>query len=222
MGAAFAFLGILVLSLIVALLAALQLADHFRTGDEFAVVLAVLAAFAAGSMAVLGIVSARAANARSLNRAAMGLALLALILAALPGGGLEWIAGRASDPFSIDEKAVQIAIQLVAPTLLAVLVQWGLLRHRWLRIRSGEDLTRWPWVTTIVAGIAILNPIGLEFIASAIRQSQTDWLRQFTLMVTLSGLTAIALMGLVEFTVRGWMLRRRLADNRPPLPEMAG
>jgi hypothetical protein len=221
MGAAFAFLGILVLSLIVALLAALQLADHFRAGDEFAVVTAVLAAFAAGSIAVLGIVSAGAKGVRSLNRVATGLAVLALILAALPGGA-EWIAGRSSDPFSIGEKAVQIAIQLVVPALLAILVQWGLVRHRWLRIRSGEDLSRWPWVTTIVAGLAILNPIGLEFIASAIRQSPTDWLRQFTLTVTLSGLAAIGLMGLIEYAVRGWMLRRRLADSRPPLPEMAG
>ncbi len=221
MSAAFAFLGILVLSLIVALLAALQLADHFRAAEEFVLVLAVLPVFATGSIAVLGLASARAGSARTLNRVAAGLAALACILVVLPGG-VEYIARRASDPFGIHQKTIQVAIQIVAPALFAILVQWGLVRHRWLRIRGDEDLSRWPWVTTIVAGLAILNPIGLEFIASAIRQSPTDWLRQFTLTVTLSGLAALVLMGLVEYAVRGWMRRRRLGDSRPPLPEMAG
>ena len=29
---------------------------------------------------------------------------------------------------------------------------------------GAEDLTRWPWVTTAVAGLVILNPFGLAFL----------------------------------------------------------
>ncbi len=45
-----------------------------------------------------------------------------------------------------------------------MLVQWGLVRRRWLRAAAEDDFTRWPWIATAVAGLVVLNPFGLAFL----------------------------------------------------------
>ena len=65
-----------------------------------------------------------------------------------------------------------ITLELIVPALLAVLVQWGLVRRRWLQGHGDEDdLTRWPWITTAVAGLVILNPFGLAFLQGTLDRS---------------------------------------------------
>ena len=59
----FAFLGMLLISLVVALLAALQLGDFFGANDEFMLVIAGVAAFAIVAMAVFAVAYARGAAA---------------------------------------------------------------------------------------------------------------------------------------------------------------
>ena len=54
------------------------------------------------------------------------------------------------------------------PALLVVLMQWGLVRRRFLRATGADDLTLWPWLTTAAAGLAILNPIGLALVWMAL------------------------------------------------------
>ena len=93
-----------------------------------------------------------------------------------------------------------------------MLVQWGLVRRRWLQATGEEDLTRWPWITTVVAGLAILNPFGLAIFAAALKRDPTgDWLWH------LSGRYRGGLWhdrrgrgaGGIECYIRGRILRRR-------------
>src|SRR5262245_50184910 len=123
MAAAFAFLGIFLTSLIVAQLAALSLGDFFGANDEFVMVLAAVAIFTAFAAAVFAVCYATVQRARALNGIALLLALLALVVVAVPGF-VEWIASFSTNPFTVGEEEVPIALELLIPALLAVLVQW--------------------------------------------------------------------------------------------------
>ena len=79
-----------------------------------------------------------------------------------------------------------ITLELVIPALLAVLVQWGLVRRRWLRAAAEDDFTRWPWIATAVAGLVILNPFGLAFLQATLQHSAADLMWEFTATVTAS------------------------------------
>ena len=94
-----------------------------------------------------------------------------------------------------------------------MLVQWGLVRRRWLRLRGEDDFTLWPWITTMIGGLAILNPLGLDIIGQAIAYRPTNWLRDVVRTVALSGVAALIVMILIEYYIRGRMLRRRLATR---------
>ncbi len=51
---------------------------------------------------------------------------------ALPGL-IQMIADHSTNPFTVGTENMSITLELVVPALLAVLVQWGLVRRRWLR-----------------------------------------------------------------------------------------
>ena len=65
------------------------------------------------------------------------------------------------------------------------------------------------WVTTIVAGLVILNPIGLDILGQAITYRASNWMRELTRTVALCSAAALIAMTLIEYYVRGRMLRRR-------------
>lgn len=67
--------------------------------------------------------------------------------------------------------------------------------------------TQWPWITLLVAAVAIFNPVGWAFVGAAIRYSVTDWLRDLAVVVTLTGAAILIAMGLIEW----WLRRRHLA-----------
>jgi len=216
MGAFLAFLGIYLMSLFVALLVSLQLADYFAATDDFALVLVILPLFVTVSFAVFAAVNRLARGPLAFNAAAACLALLAFVPLALPL--MQTAArGRATDPFQVAMENSAIALQLVVPALAAVLVQWGLTRRRWLRLRGEEDLSLWPWIATIVGGLAILNPYGLDVIGQAIGhavgQGPSAWLRDAVRTVALGGTAALLVLVFVETYIRGRMLRRRLAQG---------
>jgi hypothetical protein len=214
MAAAFAFLGMWLLSLVVALLATLQLGDFFRSGDELLLVIVALAAFATVSIAVLGIGYALAKRADAFNAIAFALAIVALGLVLWPGA-LARIAARTSDPYALATEQSYIALELLIPALLTVLVQWGLVRRRWLRAAGEEDLTLWPWLTTVVAGLLVLNPFGLAFVWAALRHSAGDLLKDFATMVAATGACAVVVMGAIECYIRGRIRRRRVEEAQP-------
>jgi hypothetical protein len=215
MAAFFAFLGMLLLSLVVALIAALQLADFFQASEEFVLVIAMIAVYASASITVFAVGYVAARGARTINATAWALAALALAVVMLPRV-VERIAEGSANPFTLEHAHAAVTLELLVPALLIVLVQWGLVRRRFLRAAGEEDLARWPWVTTVLAGLAILNPVGLAFVWSALRPSATDWLRDFTATVAAAAAGTLVVMALIECYIRGRMLRRRLAARLPP------
>jgi hypothetical protein len=214
MATAFAFLGILLTSLLVAELAALSLGDFFGADDEFLAVIAVVAAFTTFSLIVFAGVYAWGRSAPALCRAALALALLAVVLVTL-AGMVPWLASQSTNPFAAGEESIGIALQLFVPALLAVLIQWSLARRRLLRSAGEEDLTRWPWITTAVACLVLLNPFGLTFVQASLNRSSADSMWPYVASVTAGTLCALVVMATIECYIRGRMLRRHRNATLP-------
>jgi len=208
MGTFFAFLGTLLLSQFVALLAALQLADFFRATEEFIAVMIGLMVFALIAVVLFAVVHNIARTTRAFQVLAFALVFAVLILLALPGA-ITAYSSRSWAPLSVGDKDVPVLLELTIPALLTILVQWGLVRRRWLKRRGADDLSRWPWVTTIIAGLAILNPAGLSAVSSAARLSGIEGLRDTTAAIGLGMIAALIVIVLIEIAVRGRILRRR-------------
>ena len=210
MAAAFAFLGMLLLSLVVALLAALQLGDFFQAGDELLMVIAAITVFAMISIAIHAAVYAQAKRPSVLNALALALAILAAAASLWPGAAGR-IAALSSNRVAEGAGPSAVALELLIPALFAVLVQWGLVRRRWLRAAGEDDFSCWPWLTTAVVGLGILNPIGLSFAWPALQASARD----FTTLVTAGGAFALVVMGAIECYIKSRILRRRLGVPPP-------
>jgi hypothetical protein len=208
MAAAFAFLGMLLVSLLVAVLAALQLDDFFLTGDEFAFVLAVVTVLVVATMAALTAVYAKGGRLRAIHRAAWVLAAAQLALISLPGS-VQWIANHSTNPYTIGSEQTAYRIEIAFPALLAVLAQWGLVRRRLLRTSGEDDLALWPWVSTVIAGLTILNPIGLAVIWTALNPQGGDMMWSLFAVIAASVAAVLVVMAVIECYIRGRTLRRR-------------
>jgi hypothetical protein len=208
MGAFFVFLGTWLLSEFVALLAALQLADHFGATDEFVAVMLAIMAFAVIAIVAFAVAYrfAKRAGVFAWIAIALGAVVAALVLTPT---ALDMFPARASNPYTIAIENVAVSIELLVPAFIVLLAQWGLVRRRFLRVRGEDDLTLWPWITIVVAGLAVLNPFGLRVVGAALAQSPTDWLRGVWLVVALSGAGVLVVMSAVECYIRARMLRRR-------------
>ena len=210
MAAFFAFSGMLLLSMVVALLAVLQLGDFFGANDEFALIIAGVMGFSVLALAVFAIAFAKARRGVVITWIALLLAVLALAPVALPGL-VQKIADRSNNPFTVGVENTYITIELVVPALMAVLVQWGLVRRRWLRAAGADEMTHWPWVTTGVAGLVILNPIGLAFLGSTLNHGASDFLWEFVASVTAAVLGTLLVVAWIECYIRDRILNRRIA-----------
>jgi len=73
-------------------------------------------------------------------------------------------------------------------------------------------VSRWPWITTIVAALFFLNPVGLEIVGSAIRYSNLDWLRDLWVMISIGGVLLVIAIGLAEWAIRTKISRQRSAS----------
>lgn len=208
MSTVFAFVGILLVSLVVGFLAALPLADFFQATEEFILVIMALVAAVLMSLMIFGVAYAAARRVGALAAVAALLCLAVLGLVALPSI-IDMRAGRAALADSFAGKNLALSLEILVPAAVAILTQWGLVRHRWLRVRGREELSPWPWVTTVIAGLVILNPMGLEIVSAGARQSVTDWLRELWTAITAGGAALLAAMTLIEYYIRRRMLRRR-------------
>jgi hypothetical protein len=128
MRTSFTFFLALLLSVFVALLVVIPLAIKFRTRDESAGVMAALAIFAVISVTALWIVFVRSAYVRVIDWAAAIVVAVVIILVAGLVSAFVFVSGM---EVMFDE--LEIAVQFVAPALLIVLVQWWMVRRRWLR-----------------------------------------------------------------------------------------
>lgn len=215
MAAAFAFLGMWLISLVVALLAALQLGDFFGANNEFGLVILGVMGFTVFALLVFAVAYAKARRAAVFAFVAWALAAIALAPAGLPGL-IQTIADRSTNPYTVGTENTSIMLELVVPALAAVLVQWGLVRRRWLRAAAEDDFTRWPWIATAVAGLVVLNPFGLAFVQGTLKHSGGDFMWEFTAMVTGAGLAALLVMAWIECYIRDRILNRRLASSPSP------
>ena len=214
MAGVFAFIGMLSISLLVALLATLQLGDYFFANNEFGLVILGVMAFTSVSLAAFWMASSRITRPRHLAYVALGLALLALYPIALPGL-VAAIASHSTNPYSVGIEETYISIELVIPALLAVLVQWGLVRRRWLRARGESDVTRWPWIAIATAALVILSPIGLSVVGSTLKHAAGDFMWPLAAMVTGSGLALLITMAAIEYYIRDRNLRRGWGPSGP-------
>jgi hypothetical protein len=214
MATAFAFLGTLLISMVVALLAALQLGDFFGAGSEFGLVILAVAGFAGFALLVFALAYAVARRAAVLTFVALMLAAVALAPVALPEF-VQKIAERSTNPYTVGIENTFITLELVIPALLAVLVQWGLVRRYWLRTAAEDDFTRWPWIMTAVAALVILNPFGLAFLQGSLQHSASDLMWEFTAAVTAAVLAALLVMAWIECYIRDRIMNRRLAAGSP-------
>ena len=103
---------------------------------------------------------------------------------------------------------------LLVPSVLAVLVQWALVRRRHLQMAGEDDLTLWPWVTTVVAAFVILNPYGLAFLQAALKRTAGDTMWQFAMSVTVGAACGLIVMAAIECYIRRRLMRRRKARPR--------
>jgi hypothetical protein len=215
MAAVFAFIGMLLLSMVIALLVVLQLGDFFNANAEFILVIAGVAAFVIVAQLIFAAAYAMARKARMLNWVGFALAVLALTPVVLPGL-IQKIADRSTNPHSVGVENTYITLELIVPALSAVLVQWGLARRRWLRTAGADDFTLWPWITTGLGALLILNPLGLAMLRDTLRHSPTDILWELTATITAGVLGALLVMVWIECYIRDRALHRRLAANTPP------
>jgi hypothetical protein len=207
--------GALGLSLIVALVAAWRLVEHFWYGEDLDLFVPPLAGFVLVATLIFGLAYARARSGRSFNVAAIGLVAAAVVLAATSFLA-EYVAAQSKNPdVVLRPRSGKIKTVLLIPMLLAVATQWWFVRRRWLQAPDLDHRTAWPWITTIAACVVMLSPIGLAILDAAVTQSVTDWLRGLWFIVALGFGVVVLLIGLIEWGIRA--RRRRLTSpfSRP-------
>ncbi len=68
--------------------------------------------------------------------------------------------------------------------------------------------TRWPWISLLLGAIVALNPVGLDFLHSAFLAGE-QLARNIAQPIVLTALAIIALVVLLEWLVRSFLVRRR-------------
>ncbi len=192
-----AYVGIFLLSLFVALLAALQLADYFGATDELAGVLIAVSAFVALAMLALAVAARIARRVSTIDAVAALLAVLSFAPLAFHAG-VEPTAGQ----FAVLTERRAILIELIVSALIAVLMLWGLMRRHWLQRRGESGISRWPWIATALAGLAILNPGGLELLGQGLTFKPGQDARDTIRLAALGGLALLAVIVLIESWIR--------------------
>jgi hypothetical protein len=204
------------LSVIVALVAAWRLVEHFWYGEDLDLFVPPVAGFVLVAALIFGLAYARARSGRAFGMLAIALAAAALVIVAAPLLA-EYVAGQSKNPEGVlRPRSAKIKTVLLIPMLLAVATQWWFVRRRWLQARDLDHRTAWPWITTIAACVVMLSPIGLAILDAAVTQSVTDWLRGLWFIVALGFGGVVLLVGLIEWGIR--VRRLRAASVRAPQP----
>lgn len=207
------FTGISMLSLVAAYGVGSELAAYFFLDDEFNAVLFALALFSFLAIAVFAVLYAVQPNVKWLGYGAIGLAAAAFGVEQLPALA-DAFAGRSTNPYMVgDAQDRALAASFLLPALIMLLVQWSLLRRRWLVAHRLEHRMLWPWFTIVLACLLALNPLGLAVIGSVIRQSTTDWLVGLWTTIVAIACGVLLVLALTEWWLRRRWLARRAADE---------
>jgi len=205
------FIGAYLLTLLIALFIAIELADFFRSQEEFIAVLLAQVLFSLIALVTFALAYRFAGHVRALGLAAIGLGLAAVLLEELPALG-EMIATRSTDPYTLGTAHdFAITAELLIPAFALVLVEWRVLRHRWLAARGLDYRSTWPWITIGVAGLLLCNPVAFAIMSSAIRQAPDDMLATFWLKVSVAVAALVIGLGIMERNIRRRRLVRRAA-----------
>ena len=203
------FIGVYLLTLLIALFIAIQLADFFGSQEEFIAVLMAQVLFSLIAIVTFALVYRFAGSVRALGLAAIGLAAAALLLEELPAL-VEAIATRSTNPYLLGSaQDAAITAELLIPAFILVLMQWRLLRRRWLVAHQRDHRSTWPWITMVVAGAVLCNRLAMEVIGSAVRQAPDDMLANFWLKICVAVGALLIGLGIMEWTIR----RRRLSER---------
>jgi len=205
------FAGVYILSLVAAYVVGMQVAEYFFLQEEFTVVMFALALFSFVAIAVFAVVYVVQPNVKWLGYGAIGLALVAFGIEQLPALA-DTVASRSTNPYlvgSAQDRA--IAASLLLPAFVMLLIQWPLLRRRWLVARRLEHRMLWPWFTITLACLLALNQGGLDLIGSVLRQSPTDWLVGLWKLILAIACGALLVLALIEWWLRRRWLARRVA-----------
>src|SRR3954453_17408112 len=73
-----------------------------------------------------------------------------------------------------------------------------------------RGMTRWPWVTAIVAGLLAISPIARDIFDAAFVSSER-WMQDFWRCVFLCGVAILLVLAFIEWGIRVIILRRRAA-----------
>jgi hypothetical protein len=207
------FAGVYILSLVIAYVVGMQVAEYFLLQEEFIVVMFALALFSFVAIAVFAVVYVVQPNVKWLGYGAIGLAFVAFGIEELPALA-DAVARRSTNPYlvgSAQDRA--IAASLLLPAFVMLLIQWPLLRRRWLVARGLEHRMLWPWFTITLACLLALNRGGLELIGSVLRQSPTDWLVGLWKLILAIACGALLVVALIEWWLRRrWLARRAAAQ----------
>jgi hypothetical protein len=207
------FAGVYVLSLVVAYAVGMQIAGYFFLDAEFIVITFALVLFSFVAIIVFAVVYVVQPNVKWLGYGAIGLALVAFGVEQLPALA-DAFARRSTNPYlvgSAQDRA--IAASLLLPAFVMLLVQWPLLRRRWLVARGLEHRMLWPWFTITLACSLALNRAGLELTGSVLRQSPTDWLVGLWTLILAIVCGALLVLALLEWWLRRrWLARRAAAQ----------
>lgn len=207
------FAGVYMLSLVVAYAVGSELAAYFFLDAEFIAVLIALALFSFLAVAVFAVLYVVQPNVKWLGYGAIGLAVVALGVEQLPALA-DAFARRSANPYLVggaQDRA--LAASFLLPALIMLLVQWSLLRRRWLVAHRLEHRMLWPWFTIILACLLALNPLGLAVIGSVIRRSTTDWLVGLWTTIVAIACGVLLVLALLEWWLRRRWLARRAADE---------
>jgi hypothetical protein len=203
------FAGVYIVSLVAAYAAGSGLAAYFFLDEEFYVVTVALALFSLLAIAVFAVIYAAQPNVTWLGYGAIGLAAVAFGIEQVPALA-DAFAGRSTDPYLVGAAQDRaLATTLLLPALVMLLVQWPLIRRRWLVARGREHRMRWPWFTIALAGMLALSRPGLEVIGSVVRRSSTDWLVGLWTVVLAIACGVLLGLALIEYWLRRrWLTRR--------------
>jgi hypothetical protein len=207
------FPGVYILSLVATYVAGMQVAEYFFLQEEFSVVMFALVLFSFVAIAVFALVYVVQPNVKWLGYGAIGLALVAFGVEQLPALA-DAVARRSTNPYlvgSAQDRA--IAASLLLPAFVMLLIQWPLLRRRWLVARRLEHRMLWPWFTITLACLLALSQGGLDLIGSVLHQSPTDWLVGLWTLILAIACGALLILALIEWWLRcRWLARRAAAQ----------
>jgi hypothetical protein len=132
------FVAVYILSSLAAYAAGRQIADFFFLQDEFTAVLMALMIFSSVAIAAFAAAYVLVSRARPLGYVAIALAVVAVVIEELPVLA-EAFAKRSTNPVMIGDTQINaIAATMLVPTAVMLLIQWPLIRRRWLVARGAE------------------------------------------------------------------------------------